>query len=172
MDEPCSALDPTSTRRIESTIEELRDEVTIVIVTHNMQQAHRVSDYTAFFLAEQGTPGLHHRARADRGHVRLTPGPEDHGLCPRSVRLSTLVFMAKDSERLAAGAFTRASVEAYLQAAAEQRARIELAIAEAERRRERAVEALARLEAMAPAAGRDPTAARAPVNGSDPDAAR
>jgi phosphate transport system ATP-binding protein len=57
MDEPCSALDPTSTRRIETTIEELRDEVTIVIVTHNMQQAQRVSDYTAFFLAEQGAPG-------------------------------------------------------------------------------------------------------------------
>ena len=57
MDEPCSALDPTSTRRIETTIEELRSEVTIVIVTHNMQQAQRVSDYTAFFLAEQGTPG-------------------------------------------------------------------------------------------------------------------
>jgi phosphate transport system ATP-binding protein len=57
MDEPCSALDPTSTRRIEATIEELRTEVTIVIVTHNMQQAHRVSDYTAFFLAEQGAPG-------------------------------------------------------------------------------------------------------------------
>jgi phosphate transport system ATP-binding protein len=57
MDEPCSALDPTSTRRIESTIEELRTEVTIVIVTHNMQQAQRVSDYTAFFLAEQGAAG-------------------------------------------------------------------------------------------------------------------
>jgi phosphate transport system ATP-binding protein len=57
MDEPCSALDPTSTRRIESTIDDLRAEVTIVIVTHNMQQATRVSDYTAFFLAEQGTPG-------------------------------------------------------------------------------------------------------------------
>jgi phosphate transport system ATP-binding protein len=57
MDEPCSALDPTSTRRIETTIEELRSEVTIVIVTHNMQQAQRVSEYTAFFLAEQGTPG-------------------------------------------------------------------------------------------------------------------
>jgi len=57
MDEPCSALDPTSTRRVEATIEELRSEVTIVIVTHNMQQAHRVSDYTAFFLAEQGQPG-------------------------------------------------------------------------------------------------------------------
>ena len=57
MDEPCSALDPTSTRRIEQTIDELRDVVTIVIVTHNMEQAQRVSDYTAFFLAEQGRPG-------------------------------------------------------------------------------------------------------------------
>ncbi|MEV4615955.1 phosphate ABC transporter ATP-binding protein [Kitasatospora sp. NPDC049258] len=57
MDEPCSALDPTSTRRIEQTIRELVHEVTIVIVTHNMQQAQRVSDHCAFFLAEQGTPG-------------------------------------------------------------------------------------------------------------------
>ena len=57
MDEPCSALDPTSTRVIEETIAELVQEVTIVIVTHNMQQAQRVSDQCAFFLAEQGTPG-------------------------------------------------------------------------------------------------------------------
>jgi phosphate transport system ATP-binding protein len=57
MDEPCSALDPTSTRRIEETIVELATEVTIVIVTHNMQQAARVSHRCAFFLAEQGTPG-------------------------------------------------------------------------------------------------------------------
>jgi phosphate transport system ATP-binding protein len=57
MDEPCSALDPTSTRRIEETIGQLRDQVTIVIVTHNMQQAARVSQQCAFFLAEQGTPG-------------------------------------------------------------------------------------------------------------------
>jgi phosphate transport system ATP-binding protein len=57
MDEPCSALDPTSTRRIEETIRALRDDVTIVIVTHNMQQAARVSQQCAFFLAEQGTPG-------------------------------------------------------------------------------------------------------------------
>jgi phosphate transport system ATP-binding protein len=57
MDEPCSALDPTSTRRIEQTIMELASEVTIVIVTHNMQQAARVSDQCAFFLAEAGTPG-------------------------------------------------------------------------------------------------------------------
>ncbi len=58
MDEPCSALDPTSTRRIEQTIAELASEVTIVIVTHNMQQAARVSQQSAFFLAEQGTPGV------------------------------------------------------------------------------------------------------------------
>jgi phosphate transport system ATP-binding protein len=57
MDEPCSALDPTSTRRIEETIGELASQVTIVIVTHNMQQAQRVSAQCAFFLAEQGTPG-------------------------------------------------------------------------------------------------------------------
>jgi phosphate transport system ATP-binding protein len=49
MDEPCSALDPIATGRIEDLIAELRGEYTIVIVTHNMQQAARVSDYTAFF---------------------------------------------------------------------------------------------------------------------------
>ncbi|CAM3419509.1 phosphate ABC transporter ATP-binding protein [Nocardioides dubius] len=58
MDEPCSALDPTSTRVIEETMLELAEEVTIVIVTHNMQQAARVSDKCAFFLAAQGTPGV------------------------------------------------------------------------------------------------------------------
>ena len=58
MDEPCSALDPTSTRRIEETVMELVSEVTIVIVTHNMQQAARVSSRCAFFLAEHGTPGF------------------------------------------------------------------------------------------------------------------
>jgi phosphate transport system ATP-binding protein len=57
MDEPCSALDPTSTQRIEHTIKEIADEVTVVIVTHNMQQAQRVSDYCAFFLAEENKPG-------------------------------------------------------------------------------------------------------------------
>jgi len=57
MDEPCSALDPTSTRVIEDTMTALKHEVTIVIVTHNMQQAARVSQQCAFFLAEAGTPG-------------------------------------------------------------------------------------------------------------------
>ena len=58
MDEPCSALDPTSTRRVEETIDELRGEVTVVIVTHNMQQAQRVSDLCAFFLAAENEPGI------------------------------------------------------------------------------------------------------------------
>ncbi|MCW2857951.1 MAG: pstB [Marmoricola sp.] len=58
MDEPCSALDPTSTRVVEETISEISRDVTIVIVTHNMQQAARVSDQCAFFLAEHGTPGV------------------------------------------------------------------------------------------------------------------
>jgi phosphate transport system ATP-binding protein len=58
MDEPCSALDPISTLAIEDLIEELKTEYTIVIVTHNMQQASRVSDRTAFFnIAGTGKPG-------------------------------------------------------------------------------------------------------------------
>ena len=56
MDEPCSALDPGSTLRIEATIAELAKSMSIVIVTHNMQQAARVSDYTGFFLSDGG-PG-------------------------------------------------------------------------------------------------------------------
>ncbi len=58
MDEPCSALDPISTLAIEDLIGELKEAYTVVIVTHNMQQAARVSDQTAFFnLAAQGKPG-------------------------------------------------------------------------------------------------------------------
>ena len=54
MDEPCSALDPISTGRIEDLMMELRENYSIVIVTHNMQQAARVSDKTAFFTVEVG----------------------------------------------------------------------------------------------------------------------
>jgi len=53
MDEPCSAIDPTSVQKVEDLMAELKDRITIVIVTHNMQQAARVSDYTAFFLQEK-----------------------------------------------------------------------------------------------------------------------
>jgi phosphate transport system ATP-binding protein len=58
MDEPCSALDPISTLAIEDLMSELKEKYTIVIVTHNMQQAARVSDTTAFFnIAGTGSPG-------------------------------------------------------------------------------------------------------------------
>jgi phosphate transport system ATP-binding protein len=74
MDEPCSALDPTSTRRVEETIEELRGEVTIVIVTHNMQQAQRVSDKCAFFLAAENEPG---RVVEQGATQKIFESPED-----------------------------------------------------------------------------------------------
>jgi phosphate transport system ATP-binding protein len=57
MDEPCAALDPISTLKVEELIHELKKQYTIVIVTHNMQQASRVSDYTAFYNAEATAKG-------------------------------------------------------------------------------------------------------------------
>ncbi len=58
LDEPCAALDPIATQRIEDLLQDLKKTYTIVIVTHNMQQAARLSDYTAFFMIEnQGEPG-------------------------------------------------------------------------------------------------------------------
>ncbi|MFL6071254.1 MAG: phosphate ABC transporter ATP-binding protein [Actinomycetes bacterium] len=74
MDEPCSALDPTSTRRVEETIADLAGKVTIVIVTHNMQQAQRVSDHCAFFLASENAPG--HIVEADATE-NLFSAPKD-----------------------------------------------------------------------------------------------
>ena len=66
MDEPCSALDPIATRKIEELMLELRQRFTIAIVTHNLQQAQRVADYTGFLYVE------HQRWRPDRlpGRVR------------------------------------------------------------------------------------------------------
>ena len=78
LDEPCSALDPISTGKIEELIHELKNDYTVVIVTHNMQQAARVSDYTAYMYlgdliefgvtdtifikpTQQADRGLHHR---------------------------------------------------------------------------------------------------------------
>ncbi|HMK79856.1 MAG TPA: phosphate ABC transporter ATP-binding protein PstB [Xanthobacteraceae bacterium] len=70
LDEPCSALDPISTAKIEELIDELKDDYTIVIVTHNMQQAARVSDFTAFMylgeLAEFGSTSHIFTAPSDR----------------------------------------------------------------------------------------------------------
>ena len=73
MDEPCSALDPASTLRIEETIKELSSDMTIVIVTHNMQQAARVSDYCAFFLADDNPGAI---VETDRTEVIFT-NPRD-----------------------------------------------------------------------------------------------
>jgi phosphate transport system ATP-binding protein len=60
MDEPCSALDPIATAKIEDLMHELAEQYTIVIVTHNMQQAARVSDFTSFFTAEVDDKGVRH----------------------------------------------------------------------------------------------------------------
>ena len=64
LDEPCSALDPIATGKIEDLIEELRGEYSVLIVTHNMQQASRTSDYTAFMYL-----GRADRIRPDARHV-------------------------------------------------------------------------------------------------------
>jgi phosphate transport system ATP-binding protein len=61
MDEPCASLDPISTLRIEELLKELGRRYTIIIVTHNMQQAARVSDFTAFFNTEVDEEGFRYR---------------------------------------------------------------------------------------------------------------
>ena len=96
LDEPCSALDPISTGKIEELIHELKTDYTVVIVTHNMQQAARCSDYTAYMYLgdliefgrtddvfmqaeEEGHRGLHHRplrlSRAGTHHERSHISP-------------------------------------------------------------------------------------------------
>ena len=89
MDEPCSALDPISTLAIEDLIGELKEKYTIVIVTHNMQQASRVSDTTAFFnIAGTGKPGKLIEIGPDRQDL-LRPRHAGHrGLRLRPLRLS------------------------------------------------------------------------------------
>ena len=104
MDEPCSALDPISTRVIEETIAELAHEVTIVIVTHNMQQAARVSDQCAFFLVEDDDgAGPHRRVGRDREDVRRARRPAHARLRHRPVRMSA----ASAALRVAAVALRR-----------------------------------------------------------------
>ena len=87
MDEPCSALDPIATARIEDLIHELKERYTIVIVTHNMQQAARVSDQTAFFLQ-----GDLVEFEPDQHHLHQTQGHADRGLHHREVRLMLRSF--------------------------------------------------------------------------------
>ena len=82
-DEPCSALDPISTARIEATIDELKNEFTIAIVTHNMQQAARVSQHTAFmYLGELG------RVRRYQDNIHESLRPPHPGLHHRPLRLT------------------------------------------------------------------------------------
>ena len=82
MDEPCSALDPIATLKIEELIDELKRDYTIIIVTHNMQQAARVADTTAFFLLGELVE------HAPDGEDLLDPGRHAHrGLRQRQVRL-------------------------------------------------------------------------------------
>ena len=87
MDEPCSALDPIATLRIEELIQELRENYTIVIVTHNMQQASRVSDHTAFFTMGEDRAGYLVETGATTEIFTNPQAPADRGLRLRSVRL-------------------------------------------------------------------------------------
>jgi phosphate transport system ATP-binding protein len=78
MDEPCSALDPIATTRIEDLMHELKNDYTIVIVTHNMQQAARVADMTAFFHVELRDDGGRHGILVEQGETaRMFTNPTD-----------------------------------------------------------------------------------------------
>ncbi len=88
MDEPCSALDPVATLAIEELIQDLKSSYTIAIVTHNMQQAARASDVTAFFnLEETGKPGRLVEVGATEDDLHQPDGESDRGLRQRAVRL-------------------------------------------------------------------------------------
>ena len=100
MDEPCSALDPISTGRIEDLMMELKENYSIVIVTHNMQQAARVSDMTAFFTVElddgeQAPHGPRRRVRRD-GQDLHEPRRQAHG----GLRHGQVRLMAREAHRL------------------------------------------------------------------------
>ena len=79
LDEPCSALDPIATAKIEELLFQLKDQCTIVIVTHNMQQAARVADFTAFFLIgkviefNENEDYLHHAEKQGNGRLHYRP---------------------------------------------------------------------------------------------------
>ena len=91
MDEPCSALDPISTLAVEDLINELKNDYTIVIVTHNMQQAARIADYTAFFnLKAVGQPG-HLEYFTDTTTMFNNPQNERS----RALRIGTLWLIGK-----------------------------------------------------------------------------
>lgn len=88
MDEPASALDPISTAKVEELIHELKTDYTIVIVTHNMQQATRVSDKTAFFylgeLIEYDATAKYLPTRPRKPHKTTSPDVSDKHLAPHA----------------------------------------------------------------------------------------
>ena len=91
MDEPCSALDPIATHRIEELMKELKQRYTIAIVTHNMQQAKRVADRTAFLYVDTSAGGahrLHGRVRRYRTNFRESAGARDPAIHPRRIQLN------------------------------------------------------------------------------------
>ena len=88
MDEPASALDPIATLKIEELIQELKQSYTIVIVTHNMQQAARVSDHTAFMLAGEDRVGRLVEYGETRQLFTNPRGPPHRGLHNRPIRLT------------------------------------------------------------------------------------
>ena len=98
MDEPCSALDPISTLAVEDLINELKNEYTIVIVTHNMQQAARIADYTGFFnlkaVGQPGPPGVLHR------HLHHVQQPAERR--GRALRLRPFRLIGRSAETPAA----------------------------------------------------------------------
>ena len=99
MDEPCSALDPRSTLQIEELMTELKQNYTIVIVTHNMQQAARASDFTVFLTMDQDRAGLRRRTRQHARDVHQPQGPADRGLRVRPVRLRREPTMTEQRRR-------------------------------------------------------------------------
>ena len=80
MDEPCSALDPIATARIEELMQDLKNDYSIVIVTHNMQQAARVSDRTAFFVTEVNSESDRRTGRLIEFNPtsKVFSNPDDH----------------------------------------------------------------------------------------------
>ena len=84
MDEPCSALDPISTARVEDLMDDLKADYTIVIVTHNMQQARRVSDMTACLMLDESSKATATGPACSPSSARPTSSSPIHAIDPRT----------------------------------------------------------------------------------------
>ena len=140
MDEPCSALDPISTARVEDLMDDLKNDYTIVIVTHNMQQARRVSDMTACLMLDETATedghrtgiiaefsptdlplhqpqgpadrGLHHRPDRLSRRDRVYSCPDDVGPIPRGSKIAGVRWSARAASR--ASSFAQAAQQPAL----------------------------------------------------------